>query len=177
MIGGFWPVLNRIVTACIWLGVQITWGGQAIKIVLGAVIGPKYAFMKNTLPLSANIDTCSLVSFFIFLVIFCPLLLIPPEKLQMPLKVNCVLANCPLCSRLTLKQVAFVLIVCNIFGMLIWSVRTAHGAGTLLHSPAVASGSTLGWNVVYGIQVILGLWSGGIVGQSGTYQQFQSIYH
>jgi len=148
MIGGFWPVLNRIMTACIWMGIQTYWGGQAVKIILGAVIGPKYAFMKNTLPASANVDTCSLVSFFIFLVIFCPMLLIPPEKLQMPLKI------------------AFAMIVCNIFGMLIWAVRTAHGAGSLIHSPAVASGSTLSWNMVYGIQAILGLWSGGIVGQS-----------
>lgn len=70
------------------LGIFRYWGGQAVKIVLSAVIGPKYAFMKNTLPPSANVDTCSLVSFFIFLVIFCPMLLIPPEKLQMPLKVS-----------------------------------------------------------------------------------------
>jgi NCS1 family nucleobase:cation symporter-1 len=34
------------------------------------------------------VDTCSLVSFFIFLAVFCPMLLIPPEKLQMPLKVR-----------------------------------------------------------------------------------------
>jgi NCS1 family nucleobase:cation symporter-1 len=59
------------------------------------------------------------------------------------------------------------MIVCNIFGMLIWAVRTAHGAGILINSPAVATGSVLSWNVVYGIQVILGLWSGGILGQSG----------
>ena len=88
MIGGFWPVLNRIMTACIWMGIQTYWGGQAVKIVLSAVIGPKYAFTKNTLPLSANVDTCSLVSFFIFLIIFCPMLLIRPERLQTPLKVS-----------------------------------------------------------------------------------------
>ncbi|RFU32379.1 hypothetical protein B7463_g3981, partial [Scytalidium lignicola] len=121
MIGGFWPVLNRIVTACIWMGVQTYWGGQAVKIILGAVIGPKYAFMTNTLPLSANVDTCSLVSFFIFLAVFCPMLWIPPENLQLPLKI------------------AFAMIVCNIFGMLIWSVRTAHGAGALINSPATKS--------------------------------------
>ncbi|EPE35347.1 hypothetical protein GLAREA_11046 [Glarea lozoyensis ATCC 20868] len=148
MIGGFWPVLNRIVTACIWMGVQTYWGGQSVKIILGAVIGPKYAYMENTLPASANVDTCSLVSFFIFLAVFAPLLMIPPEKLQLPLKI------------------AFVMIVCNIFGMLIWSVRTAHGAGDLLEAPATESGSVLSWNIVYGIQAILGLWSGGIVGQS-----------
>jgi NCS1 family nucleobase:cation symporter-1 len=107
MRGGFWPVLNRIMTACIWvrtapfphqswsntnifqMGIQTYWGGQAVRIVLSAVIGPKYAYMTNTLPLSANVDTCSLVSFFIFLVIICPMLLIPPEKLQMPLRVSC----------------------------------------------------------------------------------------
>jgi len=52
--------------------------------------------------------------------------------------------------------------------MLIWSVRTAHGAGTLINSPSTESGSALSWNVVYGIQAVLGLWSGGIVGQSGN---------
>lgn len=119
-----------------------------MRIVLGAVIGPQYAYMANTLPASANVDTCSLVSFFIFLAIFTPMLLIRPEKLQTPLKI------------------AFAMIVCNVFGMLIWAVCTAHGAGTLISTPAVESGSTLGWNVMYGIQIILGLWSGGILGQS-----------
>lgn len=70
------------------MGVQTYWGGQAVKIILGAVIGPKFAYMNNTLPLSANVDTCSLVSFFIFLAIFSPLLLIRPEKLQLPLRVS-----------------------------------------------------------------------------------------
>lgn len=88
MRGGFWPVLNRIMTACIWMGIQTYWGGQSVKIVLGALIGPKYAHMTNTLPVSANVDTCSLVSFFIFLAIFCPFYLLPPEKLQLPLKVS-----------------------------------------------------------------------------------------
>lgn len=60
------------------------------------------------------------------------------------------------------------MIVCNIFGLLIWSVRTAHGPGDLINSASTESGSVLGWNVIYGIQAILGLWSGGIVGQSGT---------
>ncbi|KAG9238413.1 permease for cytosine/purines, uracil, thiamine, allantoin-domain-containing protein [Amylocarpus encephaloides] len=121
MTGGFWPVLNRIVTTCIWMGVQTYWGVQAVKIILGAVIGPRYAYMTNTLPLSANVDTCSLVSFFIFLVVFAPFLMIPPEKLQLPLKI------------------AFVMITCNIFRMLIWSVRTAHGAGDLISTGSTES--------------------------------------
>jgi nucleobase:cation symporter-1, NCS1 family len=70
------------------MGIQTYWGGQSIKIILGAIIGPKFAFMKNTLPESANVDTASLISFFIFLVIFAPTLLVPPEKLQMPFRVS-----------------------------------------------------------------------------------------
>jgi len=73
------------------MGIQTYWGGQAVKIVLGAVIGPKYAYMSNTLPLSANVDTCSLISFFIFLVIFAPMFLVSPERLQTPLKVYYIL--------------------------------------------------------------------------------------
>jgi NCS1 family nucleobase:cation symporter-1 len=68
------------------------------------------------------------------------------------------------------------MIVCNIFGLLIWSVRTAHGPGDLINSASTESGSVLGWNVVYGIQAILGLWSGGIVGQSGMNEP-PHIYH
>lgn len=75
----------------------------AIKIILGALIGPKFISMRNTLPPSANVDTSSLISFFIFMAIFgrlsclltsnisdqdtVPSLLITPEKLQLPLKV------------------------------------------------------------------------------------------
>ena len=70
------------------MGIQTYWGGQAIKIMLGAIIGPKFAFLTNTLPESANVDTASLISFFVFLIIFCPTLLIPPEKLQMPFRVR-----------------------------------------------------------------------------------------
>lgn len=76
----------------------------AIKIILGALIGPKFIGMRDTLPLSAHVDTSSLISFFIFMAIFgwlscslaskisdynaVPSLLIPPEKLQLPLKVR-----------------------------------------------------------------------------------------
>lgn len=104
MLGGFWPVLNRIVTACIWqvhefgarissltrsrMGIETYWGGQSIKIILNSLIGPKFAHMKNTLPVSADVDTASLISFSVFLAIYCPMLLVPPEKMQLPLKVS-----------------------------------------------------------------------------------------
>lgn len=62
------------------------------------------------------------------------------------------------------------MIVCNIFGLLIWAMRTAGGAGGLVNTPTTENGSTLSWNLLYGIQAILGVWSGGIVGQSGPFE-------
>lgn len=88
MRGGFWPVLNRIVTGIVWLGIQMYWGGQAVKVILGAIIGPSWIGLRNTLPESANVDTASLISFFVFQALFLPCLLIPPEKLQIPFRVS-----------------------------------------------------------------------------------------
>jgi hypothetical protein len=89
-------VLNRVVVGCIWMGrlldisapttnplellsvegsadcrpgIQMFWGGQAVRIVLGALIGPKFVNMANTLPSSANVETADLVCFFIFVLI------------------------------------------------------------------------------------------------------------
>jgi len=31
MRGGFWPVLNRIVTACVWMGIQVGPSSSSIK--------------------------------------------------------------------------------------------------------------------------------------------------
>ena len=45
------------------------WGGQSVRIVLGAVIGPKFVHMKNTLPASANVETADLISFFVFAIV------------------------------------------------------------------------------------------------------------
>lgn len=148
MRGGFWPVLNRIVTACVWLGLQAYWGGQSIKIILGALIGPKFIGMRNTLPLSAHVDTSSLISFFIFMAIFVPSLLIPPEKLQLPLKIS------------------WVMITSTMFAILIWALCAAHGAGSLIHTGSSQTGSVLSWNTVYGLQSIFGTFASGCLGQS-----------
>lgn len=50
-------------------GIQMYWGGQAVRIVLASVIGPKFFYMKNTIPSSANVQTVDLVSFIIFVLI------------------------------------------------------------------------------------------------------------
>jgi NCS1 family nucleobase:cation symporter-1 len=76
------------------------------------------------------------------------MLLIPPERLQLPFKI------------------AFVMIITTMFGMLGWSINTAGGAGPLLSAPPTKTGSTLSWNIVYGLQTLIGTYGTGILGQS-----------
>lgn len=80
------------------------WGGQSIKIILNAIIGHRFGDLKNTIPESANVDTASLICFFIFAAIFLPTLLVPPEKLQMPFRVSLdLLGPCVISTKLTIS--------------------------------------------------------------------------
>lgn len=125
----------------------------AVKIILRAIIGPKFRDLPNTLPPSANIDTASLISFFVFIVIFSPLPMIPPEKLQLPFRI------------------VFVMITATMLGMLGWSVHAAGGGAEVvleLSAPATGSGSgsSLSWAAVSGLQSIVGSQASGCLGQS-----------
>lgn len=116
--------------------------------MLRALIGPKFRDLPNTLPVSANVDTASLISFFVFLIIYLPLPLIPPEKLQTPFRIT------------------FILITGTMFGMVGWSVHAAGGAGALMSAPATKSGASLSWAALYGLQSIVGSQASGCLGQS-----------
>lgn len=59
------------------------------------------------------------------------------------------------------------MITSTMFGMLIWAIRAAHGAGDLVHTGPSMHGRTLSWNTVYGLQSIVGAWGSGCLGQSG----------
>lgn len=126
----------------------LTETSSAVKIILRAIIGPKFRDLPNTLPASANVDTASLISFFVFIVIFLPLPMIPPEKLQLPFRV------------------VFVMITATMFGMVGWSVNAAGGAGALMSTPATGTGSALSWAAVFGLQSIVGSQASGCLGQS-----------
>jgi NCS1 family nucleobase:cation symporter-1 len=104
--------------------------------------------LRNTLPTSANVDTASLISFFVFAAIFLPCLYVPPEKLQMPLRIT------------------FVMITLTMFGILGWAIGSNGGAGPLLHTPPTKDGSALSWSIVFGLQSLLGSQASGCLGQS-----------
>ncbi|KAL8960260.1 MAG: hypothetical protein Q9193_003003 [Seirophora villosa] len=156
--GAFWPVLNRVMTGCVWMGVQMYWGGLAVRLVLNAIIGPRFVFMTNTLPASANVETANLICFFIFVIALLPLMMVPPERLQLPF------------------HIAFAMITSTLIGMLLWSLIAARGAGDLLATSSTQAGSKLSWNMLYGLQSFIGGWLGGVLGQSDwtRYSQHQN---
>lgn len=116
--------------------------------MLRALIGPKFRDLPNTLPASSNVDTASLISFFVFIVIFLPFPMIPPEKLQLPFRIT------------------FVMIAATMFGMLGWAVHAAGGAGALMSTPATKHGADLHWAALFGLQSIVGSQASGCLGQS-----------
>lgn len=124
------------------------WGGLAVRIVLNAIIGPRFVFMTNTLPESANVETANLICFFIFVIASLPLMMVPPERLQLPF------------------HIAFAMITSTLIGMLLWSMIAARGAGDLLATSTTQTGSELSWNMLYGLQSFIGGWLGGCLGQS-----------
>lgn len=59
------------------------------------------------------------------------------------------------------------MITSTMFGILVWALCTAHGAGSLIRTGSSQTGSVLRWNTVYGLQSIFGTFASGCLGQSG----------
>lgn len=67
------------------------------------------------------------------------------------------------------------MITSTMFGILIWALCSAHGAGSLIHTGSSQTGSILSWNTVYGLQSILGSFGSGCLGQSGKITLFSCV--
>jgi NCS1 family nucleobase:cation symporter-1 len=78
-----------------------------------SAIFPSYQHMANTLPVSAAITTNQLVGFIVYILIFTPMMLIHPSKLQKFL------------------WVAFAAVLATIVGLFIWAVASNGGAPPL----------------------------------------------
>ncbi|OAT01637.1 NCS1 allantoate transporter [Blastomyces dermatitidis ER-3] len=145
MRGSYFPVLLRAFVGSMWFGMQSFWGGQATRVLIGAII-PGFAHMKNYFAESSHLTTNDFIGVVIWYAAFIPLCLIPPERLQKPFAIS------------------FVLFASSCIGMLIWGVENAHGPGSMFHKPASTPSVT--WGMLYGISAILGAWGAGTLAQS-----------
>ncbi len=126
--GAYWPVLNRVVMACIWYGVQAWLGGECVQLMLEAVF-PQTKHMKNGIPNSGT-TTLGFLSFFLFCLFSLPAIWFPPHQIR---------------HLFTVKS-----IVCPIAGIafLVWTIVKAGGIGPVVHQGETIHGSEKGWAFV-----------------------------
>jgi NCS1 family nucleobase:cation symporter-1 len=124
MRGSYFPVILRVFVACIWFGLQAYWGGQATRVLWGAIIPGKFltsritkkqglgltnregfAHMKNSFSESSHLLTNDFIGLIIWMAAFIPLVLVPPERLQFPFAIS------------------FILFGSSCIGILIWYAR------------------------------------------------------
>ncbi|KAK7445174.1 hypothetical protein VKT23_009605 [Stygiomarasmius scandens] len=159
LYGSFFPLLMRILLSFVWYGAQTWFGGQSVKVVIGA-IWPSFLTMKNTLPEGTAMETNDCIAVIVFWVLSLPLLAVPPEYYKVPFRY------------------ATASITVTAFAMFIWALAKEGGGGPLLSDPSgflgidqVPKGSELGWKMILGITTQIGSISAGIMNQS-DYSRF-----
>jgi NCS1 family nucleobase:cation symporter-1 len=152
--GSLWPVLNRVVMAIIWYGVQSYIGGtylsdsvrtmhtytllgQCITLMIEA-IWPSYRNLHNGLSASAGVDTKNFVSFFLFWLLSLPAMWFPVHKVR---------------HLFTVKAIYSPIAAIAFFA---WAISRAHGLGPIIHQSNTVHGSDLSWAMVKGIMSCIG---------------------
>ncbi|KXN86026.1 hypothetical protein AN958_10583 [Leucoagaricus sp. SymC.cos] len=150
--GAWFVVMNRIILSCCWFGIEGWYGGQMVRIMIGA-IWPSFHHMKNRLPASVATTSNELLSFMIFWLIGLPLILLRPERYDRP------------------ALFASAIVTVAMFIIFIWAVVKQGNAGPLWNSPDQASnvqlsGSQVNWIMLWMITRGIGWWASGILYQS-----------
>ncbi|OOQ90953.1 permease C29B12.14c [Penicillium brasilianum] len=135
--GSFWPVINRVVMAIIWYGVQSYIGGECVTLMIEA-IWPSYKNLHNGLSASAGVDTKNFLSFFLFWLLSLPALWFPVHKVR---------------HLFTVKAIYSPIAAIAFFA---WAISRAHGIGPIVHQGSTVHGSTLAWVFVKGVMSCIG---------------------
>ena len=128
--GSLWPVLNRVVMSAVWYAVQCSVAGPCFEVMLRSIFGQNLdKTMANGIS-DPDLTTFKFLSFFLFWLFSLPFLWFPPHKVR---------------HLFTVK--AYVVPVAGI-AFLVWTIVKAGGIGPVVHTPATAQGSKLGWAFV-----------------------------
>ncbi|KXN85959.1 Allantoin permease, partial [Leucoagaricus sp. SymC.cos] len=151
--GSWFVVVNRIILSCCWYGVGGWYGGEMVKIMIGA-IWPSFYNMKNHFPANASMKTNEFVSFIIFWVISLPIFFVRPERYRIP------------------AVISSIIVTVAAFAIFIWALAEQGNIGPLWTHPENEtgqerlSGSKLSWAMMYMITRGVAGWAGGILYQS-----------
>lgn len=126
--GSLWPIINRVVMACVWFGVQTSIGGSCVELMLMSIFGTDLdTRIPNKIPVSSNITSFKMLCFFLFWFAQLPLIYCPPHKL-----------------RFLFTAKAFICIPAGI-AFLIWALVKAPDINNILTAPSTIKGSEFGW--------------------------------
>ncbi|KAK5074062.1 hypothetical protein LTR64_006796 [Lithohypha guttulata] len=82
---GFWgsyiAIISRAILAVFWFAIQTMNGANTLRVMIGA-IWPSFLRLHNSLPASADIDTQTMICFFLFWLAQVPFLLMHPNQLR-----------------------------------------------------------------------------------------------
>lgn len=149
--GSFIPIILRLFVLIMWFSLQAYWGGQACRVLVGAIIpGFVNGSLSHEISVSSHLQKNDLISIFIFLAIYVLLILfVPPEKMQFPFALS------------------FVAFSGTMIGLIAWSMSNTHGnIGPLFYETRGSGKMSTGWMVMQGITSVVGTWSGGSLSQS-----------
>ena len=131
--GTLWPVLNRVVMACIWYGTQSWIGGECVFLMVRSIwnsINDVRGPLDN--PSTGNSQRY-FITFILFWVGSLPFLWFPVHKVR------------------HLFTVKAYFVPAAGLAFFIWAIVKAGGIGPIVHQPAKSHGSQLGWGIVKGI--------------------------
>ena len=128
--GSLWPVVNRVVLACVWFSTQAWIMGQCVQLMLLSIFGLDVAKRIGENNLSGT-GSFEFLCYFIAWVIHLPAIWFPPQTIR---------------HLFTVK--AFVAPI-SAFAFLIWALIKAHGAGSALSVKDTMNSSDRGWSFVY----------------------------
>ena len=124
--------------------------------MLGAM-SPSWKHKPSTLPLSSHITQQELVGVLLWYLMYIPLVMVPPERLQRPFIVS---------------SIAFG---ATSIGLLAWAVPRAGGGGPLFKTQNTASSTP--FSMMLGITSILSSWGSGTIGQSDWVRYSERRYY
>ena len=166
--GSIFVVLNRVLLAIIWFGVQSWQGGLMTYVCLRAWF-PSIDRLPPTFSPSTGMNLAQFVGFIVFFVLQLPFLLLKPTTLRF--------------LSYTSAAVGFLVQLV----LVAWACGTMEGWGEILSNEQRVGGSQLGWTFMFGVTVTMSSITSGTLSvcdysrfarrpQSGIYSQLLGFF-
>ncbi|KAF2446455.1 NCS1 nucleoside transporter [Karstenula rhodostoma CBS 690.94] len=149
--GSMFFVFIRAIVGAIWYGIQSYYGANLMSTCLKCIFGHRWDNWENQLPASADVTSKQLLCFFLVWILELPFCFVHPRRIH---------------TFFTFKGIIMPFATFGLFG---WCM--AHGSGVRdINSQSAAgavvrAGTTPGWAIMSGINVIMGTLSPMIVNQ------------